>query len=190
MVYDVPPTEVHPIFPHGNRVRLVYVHMKKLPFGLLQRLMDIINESELILLSLDLNFQFDQWSEISLYEPPWVPVWDWYPLILIVVDWVILVFYSFLPWLLITGITVWLSIWPKIRHCFILPLVISCIFLLGMSSYYSKTSSHKVVCHWSWHGGEYSFWPIYMLMDQNGGLHWTYWTLTKKARSTDNMRLV
>ena len=122
---EISPEMLHPIVPHGNRVCAVHVHLNQVPFNLCWPSRYLINEKELIFFSFSANFQLDQCSEIFLYEPPWVSLWNWYHLLLFMIIWVFLVFDFFLFWLVITGVTIRLCIWPKIWNWEIYPPDIS-----------------------------------------------------------------
>ena len=126
----------------------------------------------------NVDFQSSQCSEVFLYDPTWVPEWNWYHLLLLLIIPVLLAFDSFISGLILTGAASRIYIRPKILHWLLCPSDAFNICLVDPYSNHSKPFYQKISPQCSWHGVEYGVCLIYMLVDHHGGwyfLHTGIW---------------
>ena len=152
MLSEITSAIVHPIVPHGNSVWALHIHLHQVPFILFQHIRHVLYEKYL---TLSLSISLFNWlrSEIFLSDSPSVPVWNWYHFLLLLIIQVFLIYISFIPWLVFTGVTIRIYICPQIWHWYIFPFAIFSICLVGPSSDLSKQFSQRIFHQWSWNGG-------------------------------------
>ena len=180
VVSDVLPSLVHPVISHSNWIWLYHIHLYQILFSQYWSCRSVIDEKELILWSLNVNFNLAQWFLVILSEPSWVTVWNSYNFFLLLIIRVFLFIASFINWTIISGITIRIYFWPQSRHWFIWPPTILRRCLVGPSSNQSKPFYQRIVRQWSFHSGKYSVHPIYMLVKHHGEwyiFHPWYWLL-------------
>ena len=57
MVSDVPSELLHPIISHGNHIRLLHIHIYKVPISLFWPWIYVLDEKELIIWTLNFTFK-------------------------------------------------------------------------------------------------------------------------------------